>query len=102
MSVSDEIETLLSGTLSPTRLEVLDESHKHAGHSGWRPGGETHFRVRLVTDAFEGLTRVQRHRLVHDALKDLLANRVHALALDLKTPAESAGATEQGKKETQP
>lgn len=68
--------------LQPTRLEVIDESEGHRGHSGWREGGQTHFRIRMASPAFAGMSRVQRHRLVHQALDDLVP-RIHALALEL-------------------
>ena len=69
-------------------LDVLDESSAHAGHAGSSPEGETHFRVRLVSDAFSGRSRVDRHRMVNQALHEEFAMGLHALALDLKTPDE--------------
>lgn len=68
--------------LQPTRLEVLDESEAHRGHGGWREGGQTHFRIRMASPAFSGISRVARHRLVHSALGDIVP-RIHALALEL-------------------
>jgi BolA protein len=88
MSVSETIETKLRDRLSPDDVRVIDESDKHKGHSGWRPGGETHFRVEIVAAAFDGMTRVDRQRLVYEVLTDELRGPVHALSLDLKTPAE--------------
>lgn len=69
-----------------------DDSSKHAGHAGARPGGETHYRLRLVSTAFAGLSRVARQRLVYDALREEFDTGLHALSLDLKTPEEVAGA----------
>jgi len=88
MSVADKIHDALSASFSPLRLDVADQSHLHAGHGGARPEGETHFHVTLVSDAFEGQTRVARHRMVNKVLADLLAARVHALQLTTLTPAE--------------
>lgn len=80
---------LLQTQLVPQTLEIADESSKHAGHAGARPGGQTHYRVHLVSKAFEGLTRVARQRLVYNALREEFETGLHALALDLKTPAET-------------
>lgn len=79
--IADEMRDRLA-SLSPTQVEVIDESESHRGHGGWREGGETHFRVRLTSARFAGLTRLQRHRLVHDTLGDIVP-RIHALALEL-------------------
>lgn len=68
--------------LQPTRLQVLDESEDHRGHGGWREGGQTHFRIRMSTPRFAGMSRLQRHRLVHETLGDIVP-RIHALALEL-------------------
>jgi len=86
MSVADSMKSKLETAFDPVELEIVDESHLHAGHSGWKPEGETHFRVTIVSPAFEGLSRVERHREVHAVLADELASRVHALALTLETP----------------
>ncbi len=88
MSVRDRIESTLREALSPQRLEVVDESHLHAGHAGSRPGGETHFRVRVVSDAFSGVSRIDRHRRVNALLAGELAGQVHALAIDARSPDE--------------
>ncbi|MBB3972889.1 BolA family protein [Hansschlegelia beijingensis] len=88
MSVRDRIESTLREALSPQRLEVVDESHLHAGHAGSRPGGETHFRVRVVSDAFSGVSRINRHRRVNALLAGELAGQVHALAIDARSPDE--------------
>ena len=68
--------------LQPTRLQVLDESEDHRGHGGWREGGQTHFRIRMSAPRFAGMSRLQRHRLVHKTLGDIVP-RIHALALEL-------------------
>jgi BolA protein len=86
------IEQKLTQRLAPTRLEIEDESHRHAGHAGHRAEGETHFRVSIVSTAFAGLGRVQRQRLVYEILRDELAERVHALAMSTLTPDEAASA----------
>jgi BolA protein len=88
MTVADEIHAKLTGALAPSRLEVVDESHKHEGHGGWREGGETHFHVTVVSAAFDGKSRVDRQRLVYEILADELAGPVHALALTTRAPAE--------------
>ena len=79
--IADEMRQRLA-VLNPTRLEVIDESESHRGHAGYRDGGQTHVRIRMASPAFAGLGRVQRHRLVHRTLGDIV-NRIHALALDL-------------------
>ncbi len=88
MSVADTIRQKLTERFSPTRLVVVDESHRHAGHAGARPGGETHFAVTIIAAAFAGLGRVARQRLVYDALKAELAAGVHALSLVTLAPDE--------------
>ena len=85
------IETLLRARLGPVdHLAVIDDSARHAGHAGAREGGQTHYAVELVSPAFEGLGRVARSRLVHEALADEFAGGLHALALTLRTPREAA------------
>jgi BolA protein len=91
MSVTETIRTKLTERLAPTRLVVLDESHRHAGHAGARPGGETHFNVTVVSAAFAGLKRVARQRLVYQTLSEELAGGVHALSLTTTTPDEEGG-----------
>jgi BolA protein len=88
MQVRASILRKLTDGLRPVTIEVIDESEQHHGHGGWREGGETHFRVRLVSEAFRGKTRVERHRLVNGLLADELAGRVHALAITAKAPGE--------------
>ena len=88
MRVADIIEQKLTLALSPAQLDVVDESHKHAGHAGSRPGGESHFNVSIVSSAFEGLSRVARQRLVYQALAEEMEQTIHALALKTSTPEE--------------
>lgn len=83
MSVRDTITTKLTEKFSPTILEVLDESNKHQGHAGWREGGETHFRVRIATSKFDGLSRLAQHRAVFEVLDAELKDRVHALNIEV-------------------
>ncbi len=89
-TMAARIERRLQDSLAPARLKVVDDSHRHAGHSGWREGGETHFRVEIVAPAFEGLSRIARQRMVYDALRAELEERVHALQVRTLTPAEDA------------
>ncbi len=88
MSVADTIRRKLSDRFAPARLEIVDELHRHAGHAGARPEGETHFAVAIVSAAFAGQSRVARQRLVYQALADELATRVHALSLTTLAPDE--------------
>jgi len=88
MSVADTIRRKLTERLAPLRLDIVDESHRHAGHAGARPEGETHFAVTIVSAAFVGLGRVARQRLVYQILADELATRVHARALTTLAPGE--------------
>jgi BolA family transcriptional regulator, general stress-responsive regulator len=78
-----QLEARLRETLAPTQLEVIDESHAHAGHAGADATGfGTHFRVRIASPRFEGLRAVARHRLVYDALRDFIDRGLHALAIE--------------------
>lgn len=88
MTVRDLIAGKLTAAFAPERLEVLDESHQHVGHAGHRPGGETHFRVYIVSDSFRGKSRLERHRMVNEALSGELAGGVHALAIHASAPGE--------------
>ncbi len=88
MTMADTMREKLTAAFAPEALEIIDESAKHEGHSGARPGGETHFNVRIVSKAFEGVSRVERQRRVYSALADELKSRVHALSLTTLTPAE--------------
>ncbi|HYC63114.1 MAG TPA: BolA family protein [Reyranellaceae bacterium] len=87
-AVSTAIDNKLRAHFAPTRLSIEDESSKHHGHAGWREGGETHFKVEIVSQAFDGQSRVARQRLVYAALKDEFDAGLHALALTTLTPAE--------------
>lgn len=89
MKTIDIIRDRLAFGLNPTLLEIDDESAKHAGHAGAKPGGETHFRVKIISDKFEGMNRVKRHQLVYSLLSDLMNNPIHALAIEAKTPGEN-------------
>jgi BolA family transcriptional regulator, general stress-responsive regulator len=86
MNMSERIDAKLRAAFAPDVLDVVDESHKHHGHGGWREGGETHFRVRIVSTAFSGMSRLARHRAVNEALAAELAERVHALAIEADAP----------------
>lgn len=86
MSVRDTIEQKLSRKFAPNHLEVIDESERHHGHSGWREGGQTHFRVRIATRQLAGQSRVAQHRAVMDELADEFAAGVHALAIEVLDP----------------
>lgn len=82
--VRDRITRTLTEAFRPSSLEVVDESHLHKGHAGWREGGETHFRVRIAAAAFHGKSRVEIHRAINNALKGELEGDVHALAIEAK------------------
>ncbi|MFD1342386.1 BolA family protein [Litorisediminicola beolgyonensis] len=85
MSRTDRIEAALHAVFQPSRLEVADESERHRGHAGYQEGGESHFHVVIRSPRFEGLSRIARHRAVHDALGRDLMGEIHALSLDLGT-----------------
>lgn len=87
--VGQRLAATLERDFAPERLEVRDESHKHKGHAGWRPEGETHFHVTMQSAAFADKSRIERQRMVHKALADELAKRVHALTLSLAAPGEA-------------
>ncbi|MEK9945226.1 MAG: BolA family protein [Alphaproteobacteria bacterium] len=87
VTISDRIRTKLAA-LEPLELDVVDQSEAHRGHAGWRDGGETHFDLRVVSAAFEGLSRVQRQRLVLDALKEEFDAGLHALSIKARAPGE--------------
>lgn len=88
MTVKQTMSAKLTEALQPRSLTVVDESDLHAGHAGSRDGGETHFRVTIVADAFNGKTRIERHRLVNALLAAELRGGVHALAIDARGSAE--------------
>ena len=88
MTTRDIITNKLREAFSPESLEVSDESHLHEGHAGHRPGGETHFRVYIVSQAFRGKSRIERHRMINAALARELADSAHALAIHAQAPGE--------------
>ena len=88
MSTQNAITKKLREAFSPESLEVVDESHLHEGHAGHRPGGETHFRVYIVSPAFKGKSRIERHRMVNATHAAELAGTVHALAIHAQAPGE--------------
>jgi BolA protein len=100
MSIADDIHRKLAGGFAPQTLAVTDESARHAGHDGARRAdgsvGETHFHIRMVSAAFEGVSRVERQRRVHAALQAELGGAVHALSLALLTPQEAERQTARG------
>lgn len=84
--VGQNIAAKLTQRFAPSHLEVIDESHQHHGHSGARPDGESHFRVKIVAEAFRSTSRLERHRMVNEALAAELRERVHALAIEATSP----------------
>jgi BolA protein len=91
MDVRETIAEKLTNTFAPISLKVVDESHQHAGHAGHRPGGETHFRIYMVAEAFRGKSRLERHRMINTTLADELQAGVHALAIHAAAPDEGLG-----------
>jgi BolA family transcriptional regulator, general stress-responsive regulator len=89
--VRHTITNKLREAFSPESIEVTDESHLHEGHAGHRPGGETHFRLNIVSSAFKGKSRIERHRMINAALAGELAGSVHALAIKAQAPGEIDG-----------
>jgi BolA protein len=88
MTIRDTIADKLTQTFAPVHLDVIDQSHLHAGHAGARPGGETHFSIHIVSQAFRGKTRIERHRMVNETLMGELKGGVHALAIRASAPDE--------------
>lgn len=88
MLVRDVMTEKLSAAFAPATLEVIDESHRHEGHAGSRPGGQTHYRVRIVAEAFRGKSRLERHRAINQALAAEIAGGIHALAIEASAPGE--------------
>ena len=86
--MKDTIEAKLTENLAPDSVVVTDDSHLHAGHAGARPGGESHFTVEIVAEAFAGRSRIDRHRLVNEALSRELAGQIHALVIRARAPGE--------------
>ena len=89
MTLKEWITHTLEQRFQPTVLTVADESHRHAGHAGWREGGETHFRLDIVAGAFAGKSRVERHRMVNAALAPAFERGLHALAIQARAPGEA-------------
>jgi BolA family transcriptional regulator, general stress-responsive regulator len=89
MHTRDVIMEKLRNAFAPESLDVEDESDQHAGHSGHRPGGQTHFRVYIVSEAFRGKSRIERHRMINATLAGELAGGVHALAIHAAAPGET-------------
>ena len=89
MQVKAVIAEKLAAAFAPQSLEVVDESHRHEGHAGHRPGGQTHFRVYIVSVAFRGKSRIERHRMINQILSGELASGVHALAIHASAPGEA-------------
>ena len=90
MHVEQTITRRLTEAFAPESLRIIDESQRHEGHAGHRPGGETHFRVYIVSQAFRGKSRIERHRMVNAVLAAELAGGVHALAIHASTPEEQS------------
>jgi len=92
MRTADIITEKLTAAFTPESLRVEDESHQHEGHAGHRPGGQTHFRVYIVAEAFRGKSRIERHRMINATLVRELEGGVHALAIHAHAPGEPAPA----------
>ena len=90
MTVENSIREKLTRAFAPVALDVVNESHRHAGHASSPGTGESHFAVKVVSAAFAGKSRVERHRMVNQALAEELAGKIHALAIDALSPEESA------------
>ena len=88
MTLKEWMTRTLEDGFRPTILKVVDESNQHAGHAGWREGGETHFRLDIVSGVFQGKSRVERHRMVNAALAPAFARGLHALAIQARAPGE--------------
>ena len=88
MTVADRIRATLTEAFAPVALEVVDESERHKGHPGARPGGGTHFRIRITAEAFRGKGRLEAHRLVYAALSREIAAGLHAVAIEATAPAK--------------
>ena len=84
--VATEMLRRLDSALSPTRVELVDESEKHRGHGGYNPEGESHFSLEIESEAFTGKSRVERERMIYKALGDLMRERVHALSIKARAP----------------
>jgi BolA protein len=89
--VATEMLRRLNSSLSPTRIELVDDSEAHRGHGGYNPAGESHFSLRIESPAFAGKSRVERQRMVYGALGDLMRERVHALSIRASAPGDQYG-----------
>ena len=89
MGVGEEISRIIKDNLAPSHLEVINESHRHSGHAGDDGSGESHFRLIVVSSQFDGLSRIERHRMVYGLLKESLPNLPHALAIEAKSQREA-------------
>jgi BolA protein len=87
--IATEMLRRLNSALSPSRIELVDDSEQHRGHGGYNPEGESHFSLTIESPAFAGKSRVERQRMVHKALGDLLHERVHALSIRARAPGEA-------------
>lgn len=94
MRLAQHIEQKLHYAFAAESVEIIDDSARHAGHAGWREGGETHFKVVIVASFFSGMSRLARHRAVYDCVREEMAERVHALTIVAKTPQEAGLAEE--------
>ncbi len=88
--ISDKITEKIVNCLAPVHFELVDESDRHRGHAGHDGRGESHFRMLVISHEFSGKSRAERHRMVYEALKDLMGNRIHALSISARTPDESS------------
>ena len=91
-TLAETIRTRLA-VLQPVSVDLVDESEQHHGHAGWREGGGTHWRLSIVSDRFAGRSPVARHRMVYQAIGELMHNPIHALAITARTPEETKGRT---------
>jgi BolA protein len=99
MSVVDDVPTEMRrrlAALAPARLELVDESAKHAGHAGASPGGNTHWKLTIVSAAFAGQPTLARHRMIYQALGELMQHPIHALAISAKAPGEAGAPSTPG------
>ncbi len=88
MAMAEIIKSKLEAALAPEALDIEDQSERHRGHAGYREGGESHFHLTIVSDAFAGKSRIDRQRLVHSALAEELKEKIHALSMSVKAPGE--------------
>jgi BolA protein len=102
MARRDLITEKLTRAFAPESIEVVDESDRHVGHAGHRPGGETHFRVYIVAEAFRGKSRLERHRMINAMLVGELRGGVHALAIHAAAPGEGGAEEARHKADTPP